>query len=158
MGRLGKECEFCGLNKVFSGEDTVCRECDRALALTHEAEEKSRALAWASTHHCRKCGVGLTPGRFFDCEACLPEAERETHCPYLDGVTSIEEIFSNDFAKTRAAKYTEPKKCVRCGETKPRDQFYFNKSMKDGRFNHCNKCHNRANARYKQKAQEEATV
>lgn len=43
------------------------------------------------------------------------------------------------------------KKCSRCGETKPLDDFYHHSRSKDGHFSWCKECHNKAGTDWRKK-------
>ena len=42
------------------------------------------------------------------------------------------------------------KRCRECGETKPLDEFYDKKDMKDGKQSHCKSCHNARKAAWRE--------
>lgn len=128
-------CEFCGEFSVKSKDDTVCWTCDEKLIA-----EQSGLIPLKSHRKCRKCDKYLPLNRYFACEGCVT-LETESEWDECDDPEDFDDRrICSAIAETRDKKFTGPKTCTLCKESKPRDKFPLNMGMKDGRLNQCLPC------------------
>lgn len=153
--RLKFECEFCGEFAIASAERTVCDGCDSALAATQEKELADKAKRWALSHKCRQCGDGLPLSRYFDCEDCLKDQQRESESEW-DSVPALDD--EGDTCFTQPTKVLDSKLCRGCGVTRPISAYAKDKWKSDGFSTQCVECRRvqYANRRAREAAASEA--
>jgi hypothetical protein len=163
-GRVGPyKCEMCGEVGLHSKDDTVCNKCDKELVaseLVFLAEREARR----PKRSCRDCGSVLKASRYFKCEKCLPNEDRETACPVWDTPETYADaethVYPSAFRKggkepPRKEIKTGNKRCVKCGDTKDRTLFQLNYHVYgDSHSSYCKACHAKRHA--KKAAQKEA--
>lgn len=138
------QCEMCQQPRSSKNPNAVmCKPCTTDYNGAFEKEQEALAAKWAAGHKCRRCGVGLSLDRYFNCHDCDVPSLRETEDEWDDS-DDLDVDGRREFTD-KVARYVEPKvavakTCRRCMITKEPSEYQKHPSMKDGLLKDCKAC------------------
>lgn len=126
--------------------------CDKALNSTATPEDTEQAEPLPNlppTKKCRKCGQELPLTEFGYTRSNKGEKIRRRTCDkcYTQAMRKNGKKKKTTIKKEKPMETTPTKRCSKCGEEKPLNDFGANRTNKDGKQRWCKTCMNKATSR-----------